>query len=122
MSQAKVDKRKYEKKNRKKLEKQRKIRFAVKCIATALVVGAIIGIPTGIKIYKNIPKFVGDSTLEAFVGTYIDENHAADIPDFASSTDSDEEDSSKDEAADEDTDVESTEESAGDTSEESTEE
>ena len=41
MSQEKVDRRKYEKKNRKKLEKQRKIKTALKCIIAALVVGAI---------------------------------------------------------------------------------
>ena len=79
MSQEKVDKRKYEKKNRKKLEKQRKIRMTVKCVAAALIIGAIVGVPLGIKIYKEQPKMVGDSVLEAFIGTYIDENYATEI-------------------------------------------
>lgn len=87
MSQAKVDKRKYEKKNRKKLEKQRKIRFAVKCVTTALIIGAIVGVPLGIKIYKEQPKIVGDSVLEAFIGTYIDENYASEISVLGSNTD-----------------------------------
>ncbi len=102
MSQAKVDRRKYEKKNRKKLEKQRKIKFAVKCIVAALVIGAFIGVPTGISIYKKQPKFVGDSTLKAYVGNYIDESHAADVPDFEALMNSDKEgeDSSEDAAVD----------------------
>ena len=83
MSQEKVDRRKYEKHNRKKLERQRKIKFAVKCIVAAIVIGAMIGVPLGIDYYKSIPKFVGDSTLENFVGEYMKEAHAADIPDFS---------------------------------------
>lgn len=79
MSQEKVDKRKYEKKNRKKLEKQRKIRTTVKCVTAALIIGAIVGVPLGIKIYKEQPKMIGDSVLEAFIGTYIDENYATEI-------------------------------------------
>lgn len=79
MSQAKVDKRKYEKIHRKEIEKKRKIRIAVKCVIAALILGAIIGVPIGIRVYRSIPKFVGDSTLEAFISTYIDDNHAADI-------------------------------------------
>ena len=84
MSQAKVDRRKYEKKNRKKLEKQRKIKTTLKCITAALVLGAIVGVPLGIKIYKAQPKFVGDSVIANYVSTYIDENHAADVPSFSS--------------------------------------
>ena len=79
MSQAKVDKRKYEKVHRKEIEKKRKVRFAVKCIVAALIIGAVIGVPTGYSIYKSIPRYVGDSTLEAFIGTYIDDNYASDI-------------------------------------------
>ena len=79
MSQAKVDKRKYEKIHRKEIEKKRKIRIAVHCVVAALILGVIIGVPLGIRIYRSIPKFVGDSTLQAFVSTYIDDNYAADI-------------------------------------------
>lgn len=79
MSQAKVDKRKYEKKHRKEIERKKKIKTMVTCVTAALIVGAIIGVPLAIKIYKAQPKFVGDSTLEAFVSTYIDENYASDI-------------------------------------------
>ena len=39
MSQAKVDKRKYEKVHRKEIEKKRKIKTAVICIVVALAVG-----------------------------------------------------------------------------------
>lgn len=79
MSQEKVDKRKYEKYHRKEIERKKKIKTAAVCIVTALIVGAVVGVPLGIKIYKEQPKFVGDSTLEAFVGNYIDENHAEDV-------------------------------------------
>ncbi|HCJ07985.1 MAG TPA: hypothetical protein DHV96_06385 [Lachnospiraceae bacterium] len=79
MSQEKVDKRKYEKQHRKEIERKRKIRLTVKCIIVALIIGAAVGVPTGIKIYKNQPKFVGDSTVEAYIGNYIDENYASEI-------------------------------------------
>lgn len=79
MSQEKVDKRKYEKIHRKEIEKKRKIRIAVKCVAAALILGAIIGVPMGIRIYRQMPKFVGDATLQAFISTYIDDNYAVEI-------------------------------------------
>lgn len=79
MSQEKVDKRKYEKQHRKEIERKRKVGLAVKCIIAALIIGAAVGVPTGIKIYKNQPKFVGDSTVEAYIGNYIDENYASEI-------------------------------------------
>ncbi len=82
MSQAKVDKRKYEKKHRKEIERKRKVRLAVKCIVAALIVGAVVGVPAGISIYKSIPKFVGDSTLQAFVSNYIDDNYSSDLAVF----------------------------------------
>ena len=94
MSQEKVDRRKYEKYNRKKLEKQRKLKFTIKCIVAALVIGAIIGVPMGINYYRSIPKFVGDSTLKAFVGNYIDDSHASDVPAFTTT----EEETTEDEA------------------------
>ena len=79
MSQEKVDKRKYEKQHRKEIERKRKVRFTVKCLVAGLIIGAAIGVPTGIKIYKNQPKFVGDSTLGAYIANYIDENYASEI-------------------------------------------
>lgn len=91
MSQEKVERRKYEKYNRKKLERQRKVKIAVKCIIAALVIGAIIGVPLGINIYRSIPKFVGDATLSAFIGNYIEEAHASDVPDFSASSETSEE-------------------------------
>lgn len=97
MSQEKVDRRKYEKKNRKMLERKRKIRTAVKCVIAALVIGALIGVPTGIKIYKDMPKFVGDQTLGNFVANYIDENYAADIAGLGQTTEDAGEDSAEDE-------------------------
>lgn len=79
MSQAKVDKRKYEKIHRKEIEKKRKMNFAVKCIGTALVIGVVFGVPAGISIYRNMPQFVGDATLESYVGNYIQDNYAEEI-------------------------------------------
>ena len=96
MSQEKVDKRKYEKQHRKEIERKRKVRLAVKCIVAALIVGAAVGIPTGIKIYKNQPKFVGDSTVEAFIGNYIDENYASEISGLGSTEDTTESDTTED--------------------------
>lgn len=106
MSQAKVDKRKYEKVHRKEIERKKKIATAVKCVVAALIIGAIIGIPTGIRIYREMPKFVGDSTLEAFIGTYIDDNYASDVASLgdAASEDSEEDastESSEDAAVEE---------------------
>lgn len=82
MSQAKVERRKYEKHNRKRLEKQRKMKFTLQCVATALVIGAIVAVPLSINYYKSIPKFVGDATLSAFIKNYVEENRPSDIPDF----------------------------------------
>lgn len=79
MSQAKVDQRKYEKKHRKELERKRKISTAVKCIVVALILGVVIGIPAGLSIYNSIPKYVGDSSLEAFITTYFNDNYASDM-------------------------------------------
>lgn len=79
MSQEKVDKRKYEKLHRKEIEKKRKLKFAAKCIVVALIIGAAIGIPVGQSIYKSIPKYVGDSSLEAFVGNYMDDNYSSEM-------------------------------------------
>lgn len=84
MSQAKVDKRKYEKKNRKEIERQRKVKLTIKCVTTALVVGAVVGIPFGFKIYKNMPKYVGDATVSSFINNYIDEHHAEELTVFQS--------------------------------------
>jgi len=86
MSQEKVDKRKYEKHHRKEIEKKRKARFAVKCIAVALVLGVVIGVPAGLSIYKSIPRYVGDATLETFVSQYIDDNYSEDIAGLGATT------------------------------------
>ncbi len=86
MSQAKVDKRKYEKIHRKEIEKKRKIKTAVICIVVALAVGAFVGVPVGLSIYKSIPKFVGDSSVGAFIATYIDDNYSAELESFGSTT------------------------------------
>ena len=70
---------KCEKQHRKEIERKRKAKFAVKCLIAGLIIGAAIGVPTGIKIYRNQPKFVGDSTLGAYIANYIDENYASEI-------------------------------------------
>ena len=116
MSQEKVDRRKYEKHNRKKLERQRKIKFTIKCVVAAVGIGAIIGVPLGINYYRSIPKFVGDSTVESFISEYIDDEHAADVPDFADSEEDTEE--ASDETSEEETE-ESSSEDSDQTSEES---
>lgn len=118
MSQEKVDKRKYEKIHRKEIEKKRKIRVAVNCVIAALILGAIIGVPLGIRIYKSIPKFVGDSTLEAFVSTYIDDNYAADIAVLGSKNDSTESTDATQEQDPVDAISDAIEEAAGSSSEE----
>lgn len=79
MSQAKVDKRKYEKIHRKEIERKRKINTAIKSIVAAVVIGIVIGVPAGLNIYNSIPKFVGDATLQAFVTNYFDDNYASDL-------------------------------------------
>lgn len=79
MSQAKVEKRKYEKKHRKELERKRKIKLLTKCVLWSLVIGSVIGVPLALNYYKSIPKFVGDATLKAFVENYIDTNHSAEV-------------------------------------------
>lgn len=96
MSQAKVEKRKYEKHHRKEIERKKRIKTATTCISIAVVIGLMIGIPLGIGYYRSIPKFVGDNTLKAFVANYIDENHAEDIAVLG--TASTEETSAEDEA------------------------
>lgn len=79
MSQAKVDKRKYEKIHRKEIERKRKISTAIKCVVAAVVVGVVIGVPAGLSIYNSIPRFVGDASLQAFVTSYFDDNYASDL-------------------------------------------
>lgn len=96
MSQAKVDKRKYEKKNRKEIERQRKVKLTVKCVTAALIVGAIIGIPFGYKIYKSMPKYVGDATVSSFINNYIDKNHAEELTVFQSMNETTEEATTED--------------------------
>ncbi len=82
MSQAKVEQRKYAKIHRKELERKRKISIAIKCIVVALILGVIVGIPVGLSIYESIPKYVGDSSLEAYITTYFDDNYASDMEDM----------------------------------------
>lgn len=79
MSQAKVDKRKYEKVHRKEIERKRKISTAIKCVVAAVVIGIVIGVPAGLSIYNSIPRFVGDASLQAFVTNYFDDNYASDL-------------------------------------------
>lgn len=79
MSQEKVDKKKYQKKHRKDIERKKRVKLIVKCIVICLILGAAIGIPTGINIYKKMPKIVGDSSLKSYVGDYIDENYSDEV-------------------------------------------
>ena len=79
MSQAKVDKKKYIKKHRKEIERKKRMKTIISCVLICVVIGAVIGVPIGINAYKNMPVFVGDSTLEAYVGTYLDDHYAEEI-------------------------------------------
>lgn len=79
MSQKKVDERKYLKKHRKEIERKKKTKTIVTCVVICLLLGAAIGVPTGINIYKKMPKFVGDATLSSFVANYIDENYSEEV-------------------------------------------
>ncbi len=109
MSQEKVDKRKYEKKNRKALEKKRKRRTMIKWITVAVIIGIIIGVPSAVSIYHSIPKFVGDSVFSAYISNYIDEKYADDVALLNSASDTDEDSENAEEDATE-TDSDNTEE------------
>lgn len=112
MSQKKVDEKKYIKKHRKEIERKKKIKTVAICVAVCLVIGAMIGVPAGINAYRSMPKFVGDSTLAAFVSTYIDEHYPDELDivnsmaeDETETTENDEYESAVEEAVGEDLDV-----------------
>lgn len=66
MSQAKVDKYKKEKKNRKKTIKRKKMKAAAGFIVLCVIVGAAIGYPLGQKIYKDYAaERAANATIEA---------------------------------------------------------
>ena len=69
MSQEKVDRHKKEKKNRERDKKIKKLKQALAAFICAILIGAIIGIPLGKKLYNDKKK--KDAEKEAKVVKYI---------------------------------------------------
>ena len=67
MSQSKVDKRKYEKKNRAAIMKREKRKKILGWCIFGVLVGCILAATLGVKIYKAIPKYVEAEKLGAYV-------------------------------------------------------
>ena len=67
MSQTKVDKRKYEKKNRAAIMKREKRKKILGWCIFGVLVGCILAATLGVKIYKAIPKYVEAEKLGAYV-------------------------------------------------------
>ena len=65
MSQSKVDKRKYEKKNRAAIMKREKRKKILGWCIFGVLVGCILAATLGVKIYKAIPKYVEAEKLGA---------------------------------------------------------
>jgi hypothetical protein len=74
MSQAKVDKRKQEKKNRASIKKKKKIKKIAGYSIFGIIVGCILGGTIGVKIYKSIPKYVDSDKFGAYVNEVWAEN------------------------------------------------
>ena len=74
MSQAKVDKYKKDKKNRKKIIRKQKIKTALAIFAAAIVLGALMGVPLGKTLYNRNKKAEEEKKAEAEVydKSYID--------------------------------------------------
>lgn len=109
MSQAKVDKYKKEKKNRKKTIKRKKMKAAAGFIVLCVIVGAAIGYPLGQKIYKDYAaERAANATIEAEMfhynlQKYWSENYWELFPhshDDASDTDASGDDTSNDTSSD----------------------
>lgn len=67
MSQEKVEKRKYEKKNREKLKKQHRTKLVLGWATFGIVAGIILAGIFGPKIYNSIPKYIEAEKVNAFV-------------------------------------------------------
>lgn len=74
MSQEKVDKRKYEKYHRKEIEKKNRMKITVTTIVSVVIVGMIIGIPLGYKLYEMMPRTISPNTLDAWVSAYVSDH------------------------------------------------
>lgn len=122
MSQSKVDKRKYEKKNRAAIMKREKRKKILGWCIFGVLVGCILAATLGVKIYKAIPKYVEAEKLGAYVsqtwaeqgyGSYF-ENSSTATASNAEDTDSD---TSEDTASEADTSSETTTTAETDTTE-----
>ena len=71
MSQAKVDRYKEEKKNRKTIQKKRKAKQVVEILVCAAILGALVGFPLGRHAYqKNYETRQANKTINASVYDY----------------------------------------------------
>lgn len=102
MSQSKVDKRKYEKKNRAAIMKREKRKKILGWCIFGVLVGCILAATLGVKIFKAIPKYVEAEKLGAYVSqTWAEQGYGSIFP--ATSSDASDGDSTDVEDTDSDT-------------------
>lgn len=104
MSQSKVEKRKYEKKNRAAIMKRQKMKKIAGWCIFGVLVGCILAATLGVRIYKAIPKYVEAEKLGAFVSqTWAENGYGEYFPATASDAEDTEDiDSDSTEATDSD--------------------
>ena len=122
MSQSKVDKRKYEKKNRAAIMKREKRKEILGWCIFGVLVGCILAATLGVKIYKAIPKYVEAEKLGAYVSqTWAEQGYGSYFENSSTATASDAEDTdsdtSEDTASEADTSSEATTTAETDTTE-----
>ena len=116
MSQAKVDKRKLEKKNRAKILRRKKIKQALAIFIAAIAIGALIGVPLGRKIYKEnkkredakaaeAAKYVSSDDLNSWLDEYWVDNYSDIYSGISFATNNDAEAANTESDADADTDA-----------------
>lgn len=97
MSQSKVEKRKYEKKNRAAIMKRQKMKKIAGWCIFGVLVGCILAATLGVRIYKAIPKYVEAEKLGAFVSqTWAENGYGEYFPATASDAEDDTEDTDSD--------------------------
>ncbi|MGN0396019.1 MAG: hypothetical protein ACI4EF_11710 [Coprococcus sp.] len=107
MSQSKVERRKYEKKNRAAIMKKQKIKKAAAITLTVIIILGIFGGTVGYQIYKAMPKYVKADKLESVVeNTWKSNGYEGILP--ATATDAEEETAGEDTSDAEDTSSEDT--------------
>lgn len=97
MSQSKVEKRKYEKKNRAAIMKRQKMKKIAGWCIFGVLVGCILAATLGVRIYKAIPKYVEAEKLGAFVSqTWAENGYGEYFPATASDAEDTDSDSTED--------------------------